>query len=79
MYFNTTMACFKMMTLNCQGLSDREKRSDVLNYLKCKTFDIYLFRIHILPRDSNLVSNPSGDISVSLIISPESLEESHLR
>ena len=41
MYFSTTMACFKIMTLNCQGLRDREKRSDVLDYLKCKKFDIY--------------------------------------
>ena len=35
------MACFNIMTLNCQGLGDHEKRSDALNYLKCKTFDIY--------------------------------------
>ena len=30
-----------MLTLNCQGLGDSEKRKDVLNYLKCKQFDIY--------------------------------------
>ena len=30
------MANLKILTLNCQGLGDAEKRKDVLNYLKLK-------------------------------------------
>ena len=30
-----------MLALNCQRQGDSEKQKDVLNYLKCKQFDIY--------------------------------------
>ena len=35
------MASLQIMTLNCQGLGDSEKRRDVLNYIKNKKCSIY--------------------------------------
>ena len=42
------MTCLQIITLNCQGLGDREKRKDVLNYLKSRQYSIYCLQdIHV--------------------------------
>lgn len=35
------MTSLKIITVNCQGLGDPEKRSDVLNYYKSMNYNIY--------------------------------------
>lgn len=40
----TSYDFLKILTVNCQGLGDYKKRSDVLNYLKDKNYNIYFLQ-----------------------------------
>ena len=39
--YNISMDSLKILTVNCQGLGDINKRKDVFDYLKTKNCDIY--------------------------------------
>ena len=48
-------------TLNCQGLGDRIKRKDVLNYLKQKQFSIYFLQdTHFLEKEEQYIRSQWG-------------------
>ena len=51
----------KIMSLNCQGLSGREKRKDVLNFLKGKKYSIYCLQdTHFTKQEEKLIRSIWG-------------------
>ena len=52
----------RTLTVNCQGLSSVEKRTDVFSYLKSKPCHIYdLQDIHATPRTEKFISLRRGN------------------
>ena len=48
-------------SLNCQGLGDRIKRKDVLNYLKQKQFSIYFLQdTHFIAKEEQYIRSQWG-------------------
>ena len=39
-----TMSEFSCCSMNCRGLSDYNKRKDVFNYLRSKSFSVYMIQ-----------------------------------
>ena len=52
---------FNILSVNCQGLQDKQKRLDVFNYLKEKKFNIYALQdTHFLKEQERLVTSEWG-------------------
>ena len=43
------MSNLKILSMNCRGLADSQKRNYVFNFLRDKGYPIYCLRIPILP------------------------------
>lgn len=55
------MGEIKILSLNCQGLRDKQKRRDVINYLKNKKFSIYCLQdTHFIKSDENQIKTLWG-------------------
>lgn len=51
----------KVLTLNCQGLGDKNKRKDVFNNLKSKNCNIYMLQdTHFTKEDENIIKTQWG-------------------
>ena len=51
----------KILTVNCQGLGDKNKRRDVLNYLKGKKYNVYFLQdTHFMEKDENMIRTQWG-------------------
>lgn len=51
----------KILTVNCQGLEETNKRKDVLNHLKAKNYDIYFIQdTHFVNTNENLIQTQWG-------------------
>ena len=51
----------KIVSVNCQGLSDPRKRRDVFHYLRQKSYSIYLLQdTHFDPKMENCIWAESG-------------------
>lgn len=51
----------KILTVNCQGLGDTNKRRDVLKYLKNKNYNVYFIQdTHFIDIDENMIKTQWG-------------------
>ena len=51
----------KILTVNCQGLGDTNKRRDVLKNLKNKNYNIYFIQdTHFTDKDENMIKTQWG-------------------
>lgn len=65
----------KVLTLNCQGLGDINKRKDVFNNLKSKNCNIYMLQdTHFTKEDENIIKTQWG-YEVFLVPLNQMLEE----
>ena len=54
-------SCIKILSMNCQGLGDQNKRKDVLHFLKEKKYAIYLLQdTHFTNKEENYIRTMWG-------------------
>lgn len=50
-----------ILTLNCQGLGDINKRKDIFKVLKSKSYNIYFLQdTHFVQKEESLIKGPGG-------------------
>lgn len=50
-----------LISMNCQGLSDRKNRADTLNYLKSKKYSVYLLQdTHFTTKEERYIRTQWG-------------------